>query len=829
MCFGLYDPSRVLTFDGSGVEVEWNSEEGTAPWLMLSLSGTMNVTNGAKVAFTVDSGNTGNRNAIYMNAGAAINVTNGSTFIIKGNETAGKEGQGIQLDKTGQSKINVTGNSTFLIDGTNRGYVNSPSIYVEDSTFTVQNCTANASNGGDFTAVNSTVTYQDNKGHGLSADNVTLKNSTLTADHNGYYGARSAGEFLVDGTSILTVTNNSNGGDYAGLKLTSNVKDGKVEAGAVVTITDNYCSGLSNNGKCVFEEGSKLTITNNNNDKGTSSHGGGIYNSGASAKLTLPSDAIIYNNHSKTDSDDIYNSASSTITFPAVGSSWVLDDCGETIDGWYDDSENARWNVHNGDYHADLFEDFNNGVANVSGPVSLKAAHAETATVQPADITIYMGGTDGYEGVADGSGEIQGSNSLPEPGYYITLPYKINQALKDDGYTVTTEDGTQPSDLSELITIRTVGADKEYLWTLHKYGNTYSAALGKYIYAIVPKEDTNTDPFRLTFSDGENVIDQDNFKPAEENTLQAQYQMDIYSELVNARQVFLEVSIPGHSTYYCNVSTQPGTLNVRYVTGSQESVVTPAYTDIVHASDADDPNKTALDKAYVIKTPGTKFYINSSDVDVTEGGQFAQVSLLFDDIVSSANTEGVENYKQLLTNKAIQNVAGDLVNVQSQAKYLDLVDANNGNTWLTASQPVTVYWPYPEGTDANTDFRLVHFEGLDRDMATDEVSGQIDSTAATTMELKKDAYGISFTTQKFSPFVLVWGDQPAKEEGSQPTQTPVPTPTTEPEVTPTPAPVAAVIPQTGDESQPLVWVTLVVVSGAALAGLAVYRKKRSDK
>lgn len=37
------------------------------------------------------------------------------------------------------------------------------------------------------------------------------------------------------------------------------------------------------------------------------------------------------------------------------------------------------------------------------------------------------------------------------------------------------------------------------------------------------------------------------------------------------------------------------------------------------------------------------------------------------------------------------------------------------------------------------------------------------------------------------------------------------------------------IPQTGDDSQPLVWGALVVVSGAALAGLAVYRKKRSDK
>ena len=40
---------------------------------------------------------------------------------------------------------------------------------------------------------------------------------------------------------------------------------------------------------------------------------------------------------------------------------------------------------------------------------------------------------------------------------------------------------------------------------------------------------------------------------------------------------------------------------------------------------------------------------------------------------------------------------------------------------------------------------------------------------------------------------------------------------------------SSAIPQTGDESQPLVWVTLVVLSGAALAGLAVYRKKRSDK
>ena len=394
MCFGLGDPSRVLTFNGAGVEVEWNSEVGTAPWLMLSLSGTLNVTNGAKVSFTVDSGSTGSRNAIYMNAGSVINVSNGSTFEIFGNETAGKEGQGIQLDAANTANINVTGNSTFLIDGTNRGYVNSPTIYVENSNFTVQNCTANGSNGGSFTAINSKVNYSNNVGHGLSAGSITLKNSSLTADNNGYYGVYTTGGFSVDSTSVLTVTHNSYGGDYAGLKLTSGVTDGKVEAGAVVTITDNYCSGLSNNGKCVFDEGSKLTITNNNNDKGTTSNGGGIYNSGASANLTLPSDAVIYNNHTKTAGDDIFNNSTSTITFGKVGNKWALDDCDHIIDGWYQDGANARWEAHadteaGETNHIEAFNEFNTetGLATVTGLTALKAAHG----IDAQDKTSYPG------------------------------------------------------------------------------------------------------------------------------------------------------------------------------------------------------------------------------------------------------------------------------------------------------------------------------------------------------------------------------------------------------------------------------------------------------
>ena len=376
MCFGLGDTSRVLTFDG--VEVEWIADS-SVPWLMLQLNGTLSITNGAKLTFKFDSLSSGTRNALYMHPGAKLYVTNGSTFEILGENTSTMErpGQGIQLEKAGTASINVTGNSKFLIDGTNRGYVNSPSINVEDSTFTVQNCTSNASNGGNFTAINSTVTYQNNKGHGLSAGNVILENSTLTSHHNGLYGVFVSGAFNVDGTSKLTITENSYDGDYAGLNLAFNQSIALVKSGAEITINNNFCSGLSNWRTSVFEEGVKLTITGNSNYQTDESYGGGVFNYKANAHLTLPSDAVIYNNHAKAGGDDIYNTGE--ITFSRVGTDWILDDTNLPITGWYFDGDNNgtttnRWSKSN---YYELFNLFDeSGKATLTGTYALKAAHA---------------------------------------------------------------------------------------------------------------------------------------------------------------------------------------------------------------------------------------------------------------------------------------------------------------------------------------------------------------------------------------------------------------------------------------------------------------------
>ena len=288
---------------------------------------------------------------------------------------------------------------------------------------------------------------------------MTLQNSTLTADGNGYYGIYTSGGLQVDKTSKIIVTHNSDGGDFAGLKVTSGVTNGKVEKGAVVTITDNYCSGLSNNGTLTFAEGAKLTIMNNENSQGgaTGSHGGGIYNSGASARLTLPSDAVIYNNHALTDGDDIYNSG--TIEFGQVGSDWALDDCDHIIDGWYDDSDGARWKAHadtdaGESNHIVEFTEFTDGLATVTGLKALKAAHGEDAQ----DKTSYPGLD---KSIVTDSGDVKNDSVAAGD----TVNFKLTSNVPDDMSNYIIPDVDDP-DINTLanVPVEDRGA---YVMTIH--------------------------------------------------------------------------------------------------------------------------------------------------------------------------------------------------------------------------------------------------------------------------------------------------------------------------------------------------------------------------
>lgn len=395
----------VLTLKGSGVTFEW--EDDTNSWLMMALSGTINIEDGATMRFKFNSNSTATRNAIYMNAGSVINVKNGSHLEIIAETTTNAIGQGIQLDNANKSFINVTGGSTFLIDGTNRGYVNSPNIYVEDSTFTVQNCTSNGSNGGKFTAINSDITFYNNGALGLSATSVNSTNSIFNLNNNKMAGLvissiDTYSEFDKDSKVYI---NNNGANIYGAFAVASNVT---FESGSTLKVNNNNTVGIrvlqgilswigqdNDNGKTIgvltIEDGVTFEVTNNINNKeittsriptnySGSTYGGGVW---TNSTVILPNNAVIYNNHALSAGDDIYVEESGIITLGNVGTDWYLDgepDCEDLINGWYDDSEitenqdsaiiGGRWNAHGENLHIEVVN-----ADKYEGALAIKAAH----------------------------------------------------------------------------------------------------------------------------------------------------------------------------------------------------------------------------------------------------------------------------------------------------------------------------------------------------------------------------------------------------------------------------------------------------------------------
>ena len=399
-----------LVFDGANLSINTDANSPVANngeagrWFTMVLNGSITAKNGANITFAFDSAS-GTNCAIYTgNKGVTINVDNKSSFRIYGKNTKGISGQGIQLDSTANTGIFVTNKSEFLIDGTNRGYVNSPEIYVKDSKFTVRNCTANGSNGGKFTAINSEITFYNNGGHGLSATTLDVEKSNVTTNKNKIYGISIGSKMSVDSTS--TIISNENGYGYTGgaLRIATSFATGYFDAGAKVTFINNHRNAIENYGTTVFEDGVELSITGNKEPK----NGAGVFN-GKDGNLTLPINAIImnnqstelgggvynkglviipnsvkiYNNHALSAGDDIYVEEGGTITFGNVGTNWYLDgepDCTDLINGWYDDSEisenedstiiGGRWNAHGEEKHIELVN-----ADKYEGTLAIKAAH----------------------------------------------------------------------------------------------------------------------------------------------------------------------------------------------------------------------------------------------------------------------------------------------------------------------------------------------------------------------------------------------------------------------------------------------------------------------
>lgn len=349
--------------------------------------------------------------------------------------------------------------------------------------------------------------------------------------------------------------------------------------------------------------------------------------------------------------------------------------------------------------------------------MNVNATDAVTVAIVPADITVYVGGS-GYVGAVDGDGApLEEDNGFPVPGFTISA----------EGLG-----GFDPT--NAFLTYQKGGIS--YFWDIVPYDGVEGALHG--IYRFEPRSGSNTS-VRMRFFDESlgAYVDSDSFDI--EGSLGKDLLMEVYGESILMEHVKL---VYGDAEYA--VTSGNGKLKVRSTTESED------YGSVVER-ERDVPRG----EPGVVAHAGTTYYINDSDVKVSED---AGVMLLFDDIIER-NSASVSN-TQLLINRADSELGGASGTRRYEAKYLDLVDTNNGNAWVAADENITVYWPLPAGTGRNTSFTLLHFEGLHREMGVDVIESGINSCDVTPVTVENTGTHVKFTVSRagFSPFILVWDE-----------------------------------------------------------------------
>lgn len=139
-----------------------------------------------------------------------------------------------------------------------------------------------------------------------------------------------------------------------------------------------------------------------------------------------------------------------------------------------------------------------------------------------------------------------------------------------------------------------------------------------------------------------------------------------------------------------------------------------------------------------------------------------EISLLYDDLIADVLGEREE----ALDAKARAAVGGSFASggYETLFKYLDLVDQDDGNLWVTTADgsATTVFIPYTATMTAESDIAVVRFENLTRDYTVGGTDADIDDAVAASnaveLAVTKKADGITFEipSGKFGPIEVMW-------------------------------------------------------------------------
>lgn len=789
--YGIALWGKALTFENCNVTMKGiGSTPYTAEWswmtICASVGASLSLNN---VDMTMDATDAKNSpHAIYFCQDNVLNVNN-SNLTIKNYPNDALEWDG----GNGGYNINIT-NSTFLSDHNRSGFTGTFVATIDNSVVDVVNSTGNGSNGSDFIIRDCNkengkyVNFSNNGSHGLSAGELSITDSDVTANNNKGMGIAVNKDLKVINSNVTVEGNASNSSyGYAAVRLYNNY-DFLVDATSSFHINNNSNTGLYvRQGELTVEEGADLEIIGNTvTHELLDGHGGGLYvgyGDNYDPTVILPSNVKIYNNIALDDSekykgDDIYVSEGvngPTVTLPDAPKGARLTARGENaeITNWFYDGANpnyegklgnagktARWDM---DSYVKLYA-YNDTTKTITGEIGLKAAYAPVTTFTPIDLTMYVGG-EGYENV-DSVADNDKKNGFPEPGYYVTLPDEINNAIQADGQPVDLSEET--NNFSFEYTYNYNDGEELRHWKMTKYTDadgSESTKDGNYVYSLALADGRK--PTLRVIDDAGNIQTNANFDLTNAvnrvyTTMVGSVEGDSFTsgEINESKSLTANVQTDTIDVDFDRTVIATGKLYVRGVVNVTDENLTTSIQ-----KEGTEP-KAGVPMATVPE--GTNFYINGEEgLEVQKN---ADPSLLYDDILpegTDANNDRrigwlTEKAEQLCNQYGLLEQAG-ITNPQYSFKYMDIVDQNNGNVVLKADKNVTVYMPYPEGVDKDTSIIVLHYKDLNRDMTYDDVQSAIMNCEMEKMTVTQLDDHIEFETTSFSPFVVIWGTDEAGE------------------------------------------------------------------
>lgn len=404
----------------------------------------------------------------------------------------------------------------------------------------------------------------------------------------------------------------------------------------------------------------------------------------------------------------------------------------------------SGWSVKEPNGAQKLLEDGELTMPNTDVTLVGSWTERDPAVISPADMTVYMGGEAGYDGILDANGNVIPSDSLPEPFFKITLPSDVDQDTTIN-----------------MIYLNAYNADDSgSYWMLIPCGegsDFYRSILFSYKSSDGQKISLSSPPIK--FTKGNDVKLDDSFDPAE--SLHQTLTMEIWENLAAADVA--ELKYIGTNS---NGDEIDGQCKFEFIKNDNGLIVrgtteNPQYAKI--------NAKSITEGTISAATPeGTTYtyYVDGQDIPVWDDAleddfgmtNDMDIALLVDDIINSSGTDR----ETALKDKAEkyfeqQGIAADY---SYQFKHLDLVDRNNGNALVAASEPVTVSWPIPEGVELTDEinFKVLHFKGLNREdsdlshCTIEEITPTVENGYATFSIAPKTEDGGGF-----SPFALAWG------------------------------------------------------------------------